>query len=378
MLDLMEAAVMKMLLAVSIALLAVTVADAKEIQLCAGMSREEAVRLLRGIADDMSPYLDVIDQDGKHPKLFCWKLRDYDLAVWLHETADGKVWALGYWTKDEFALSKDVRYDYEKMARRIMLDAGKHTFNIEKFPAYFPTDAIGEGEQASIDQELSDVKEPILLGREKDKDFVALRVLYFSCNRHRSALVRYEAGRKGCRRRSILLYGQSPESTTQIEEVEVPNKELDAAMSALEKIGFRELAKDEHIYVPHPTSDNDYTGTHGTAFVIEAIKGGKYPGAHAVWTMVQNRGTKATSFCAVLFGRLPAGGIVEEAGEVDPRRRDAQPFQTCSISTASSDCGPMPQTLSSTFAAPARPIAAKARPTAGRRDGNSAGRRQSH
>ena len=99
-------AIVRMLLAVPILFIAFSVAQGKEIKFSAGMSRSDAVKILQEIADDVSPDLDVMDSGGGHPKRFCWELKDYDLVVWLYDVTNGKIWALGFWSKENFARPK--------------------------------------------------------------------------------------------------------------------------------------------------------------------------------------------------------------------------------------------------------------------------------
>lgn len=261
---------MKTLFALMAIFLAVSVARGKEIQLSEGMSSASAVRILRGIATDISVGFEIM---GENRGGFCWKLKDYDLVILLDATAAGKIWAFRFWTKKGF----DVYFgkgDYDpQMARRITFDTDKHTYKVEKFPKYFPTEMLSEESQASLVLDLLGLKEPILLGKEKDKNYMALRVLCFSCDYRRSALIRYETRGKRCWRRSILLHGQMPGKIAKSIESETPQKELSGLMASLEKAGLWKLPKDEGMFIP---SVLDKDSIHGTVFLIEAIRGGEY------------------------------------------------------------------------------------------------------
>ena len=163
---------------------------------------------------------------------------------------------------------------------------------------------------------LPERKEPILQGREKDKEYTALRVLYFSCDNRRSALVRYESGHQGCRRRSILLYGQSPEEIAKTKEVEAPKKELDGVMSVLEKIGFWKMPKDDRIYIPPPSSDNNKnTGTHWNSIPHRGDQRGQVLRAAALRTTVQDRGAQLLPFVHLYTDVFQQAGLWKKSAK---------------------------------------------------------------
>ena len=162
------------------------------------------------------------------------------------------------------------------MACRITLDTDKNTVKLDKSPKYFAGNEPDPTTAAVYGDHLSDLKEPVLAGKEKDASVSALRVLYFSCDPARCAVVRYETRGDRCYRRSILLNGKETEKKVKSKEVEAPKKELDNLMTVLEKTGFWKMPKEDNAIVPEPSSDQDNSGSHGTIVIVEAVKAGKY------------------------------------------------------------------------------------------------------
>ncbi len=102
-------------------------------EIAAGMPINKAVTILRGIATDLTPGLEIAaDTNGRTPKGIYWELKDYDLIVRLYRASDGKVSKLGVWKKKDFNQSKLRRSRMEEPAKRITLDPDNHTFRIEK------------------------------------------------------------------------------------------------------------------------------------------------------------------------------------------------------------------------------------------------------
>jgi hypothetical protein len=204
----------KTLLTATFLFLAVAEAGGKEIQFSAGMPLSDAVKILREIADDLSLYLDVsAGPNGKPAKEFCWELKDYDLVVWLYDAEDGKILRFGFWTKEKFKQSKDERYDQEETARRITLDTKKHIFKVEKFPEYFPKEALDKSVQSQL---------------------------------------------------AAILF-----AVAESKEIEVPKKEVENLTAFLEESGFWKMPKDNRIDVLSEGKD-------WSRVFIEAIRNGEH------------------------------------------------------------------------------------------------------
>ena len=266
----------KTLLAVTALFFAVSVARGGEILLSAGMSHADAVGVLAGVAIDMGPFIDFASPTGEKPKLICWEVKHNGAVIWLYDTIDRKVWAFGYWPKEAFQVDVRKAKAREQMVGRITIDTDKNTVKVEKSPEYFAGNAPNPATAAIYGGMLSDLKEPVLAGKEKDAGVSALRVFYFSCDPARRAVVRYETRGDRCYRRSMLLNDRTTQKKAKEKEVEVPKKELDNAMAALEKIGFWKMPKEDNAIAPEPSSDQDNSGSHGTIVIVEAVKGGKY------------------------------------------------------------------------------------------------------
>jgi hypothetical protein len=265
------------LLAATVLFLAAARAEGKEIQLYAGMPVADAVKTLRGIADDLSSGLQVsAGPNGKPSIEFCWKLRDYDLVVWLYGAADGKILSFGLWTKKKFNEPKWERYDQEVTARRITLDTEKHVFKVEKFPAYFPKELLNNYEQAGLAPILFAANEPILTTNERNRGYFAFRVLYFSRNSAPDVAVRYETKGGRCYRRSVVLRSEVAAKAAESREIEVPKKEVETLIASLEKSGFWKMPKDDPVDALNQFPGQDNTGKDGSRIIIETIKDGQH------------------------------------------------------------------------------------------------------
>ncbi len=106
---------------------------ADEVRIALGMSREEAVALIKKHSGtDITPGMEVVGPKGEWPlKGIYWEFRDYDAIITL-SAKDGKVTGMTFWRKKDFGESKSQRAKTEQSITTLKIDTKTKEVSIEK------------------------------------------------------------------------------------------------------------------------------------------------------------------------------------------------------------------------------------------------------
>lgn len=133
---------MKTFVGIAVCLLVSITSFAAEVRIAVGMSRDDAVTLIKTHGGtDITSGLQVVGPKGEWPLTgVYWHFRDYDAIITLSVT-DGMVTGMTFWNKKDFGVSKSRRAKTEQGISVLIIDTKKASVSVERIK---PDKTVGQ------------------------------------------------------------------------------------------------------------------------------------------------------------------------------------------------------------------------------------------